>query len=84
MSKYKTLAKDTGLFAISDFASKCITFLLLPIYTNVLTTTEYGQVDLLNNMVNLVYPLLTLSIVEATIRLLWTQVRIIIWYFLPH
>lgn len=68
MNKYKTLAKDTGLFAISDFASKCITFLLLPIYTNVLTTTEYGQVDLLNNMVNLVYPLLTLSIVEATIR----------------
>lgn len=65
---YKTLFKDTVLFAISDFASKCITFLLLPLYTSVLTTAEYGQMDLLNNMVNLIYPVLTLAIVEATIR----------------
>ncbi len=67
-NQYKVLVKDTALFAISDFASKFITFLLLPLYTNVLTTEEYGQMDLLNNIVNLIYPLLTLAIVEATIR----------------
>lgn len=67
-SQYKRLFKDTVLFAVSDFASKCITFLLLPLYTSVLLTDEYGKLDLLNNMVNLIYPLLTLAIVEATIR----------------
>jgi len=68
LKKYKTLVSDTLLFGVSDFASKIITFLLIPLYTNVLTTVEYGQLDLLNNVVNLIYPLLTLSIVEATIR----------------
>lgn len=66
--QYKRLFKDTALFAISDFASKIITFLLLPLYTNILLTEEYGQIDLLNNMVNLIYPLLTVAIVEAAIR----------------
>lgn len=67
-SQYKRLFKDTALFAISDFASKIITFLLLPLYTNILLAEEYGQIDLLNNMVNLIYPLLTVAIVEAAIR----------------
>ena len=67
-SQYKRLFKDTALFAISDFASKIITFLLLPLYTNILLAEEYGQIDLLNNMVNLIYPLLTVALVEAAIR----------------
>ncbi len=68
MNKYKKLASDTALFAISSFASKCIIFLLLPLYTNVLSTEEYGTADLLYNVVNMVYPVMTLSIVEAALR----------------
>lgn len=66
--KYKLLARDTLLFGISNFASKIIIFLLLPIYTSILTTTEYGTADLIINVVNLLYPLFTLSIVEAVLR----------------
>lgn len=66
--RYKSLAKDTMLFGVSSFVSKIMIFLLLPIYTGVLSTEEYGRADIIINLVNLLYPLLTLSIVEAVLR----------------
>lgn len=66
--KYITLFSDTAAFAISNFASKILVFLLLPLYTSVLSTEEYGIVDLITNTVNVLYPILTLSIMEATLR----------------
>jgi Membrane protein involved in the export of O-antigen and teichoic acid len=68
MNKYKKLLSDTGLFAISNFASKLITFLLLPLYTSKLTTNEYGISDFIFNTINLLFPILTLAITEATLR----------------
>lgn len=67
-SKYKQLLSDTLLFTISNFSSKIISFFLIPLYTNVLSTTDYGISDLLQTTVNFLYPMLTLSISEATIR----------------
>ena len=66
--KYKELFSDSVAFFISNFASKILTFLLIPLYTSVLTTQDYGIADLLNNTVNVLYPLLTLCIMEATLR----------------
>lgn len=66
--KYKTLFTDTAAFTISNFASKILVFLLLPLYTAILSTEEYGIADLITNTVNVVYPILTLSIMEATLR----------------
>ena len=66
--KYKGLAKDTGLFAISTFASKLLVFFLTPLYTSVLSTEEYGIADLVTTIINTIYPILTLSISEATLR----------------
>lgn len=67
-SKYKKLLSDTFLFTVSNFASKLISFLLIPLYTSILTTTDYGISDLIQTTVNFLYPFLTLSISEATIR----------------
>ena len=64
----RTLAKDTGLFAISTFGSKILVFLLTPLYTSILATEEYGIADLITTAVNLAYPILTLAISEATLR----------------
>lgn len=58
----RELAVNTGLFAISSFGSKIISFLLLPLYTAVLSTGDYGTVDLINSTVGLLVPLLTLNI----------------------
>jgi len=45
--KYKYLGKNTLIFAISSFGTKFMSFFLVPLYTNLLTTEEYGTVDLI-------------------------------------
>lgn len=41
---------------------------LVPLYTNVLTTTEYGTYDLFNTTISVLIPILTFNIQEATLR----------------
>ncbi len=71
--KYRSLLFDTGAFAISNFASKILTFLLIPLYTSVLSTSDYGIADLLTNTVNVIYPILTFNIMESTLRFAFDQ-----------
>ena len=66
--KFSYLIKNTGLLFISNFASKILVFLLVPFYTSVLTTVEYGTYDLLYTTVQLITPIVTLNIVDAVIR----------------
>lgn len=66
--QYKKLGKDTLIFAISNFSSKILVFLLLPLYTSRLTTAEYGIADLINNIVTILFPILTLSLIEGILR----------------
>lgn len=66
--KYKTLFSNTIAFTISNFASKILVFLLIPLYTSVLSTGEYGVADLITNTINVLYPVATLAIMEATLR----------------
>lgn len=68
MNKYIKLVSDTILMTIGGFSSKILVFLLLPIYTYILTTEEYGVADLFVTTINLLIPILTLSIAEATFR----------------
>lgn len=65
-SKY--LIKNTGILAISNFSSKILVFLLVPLYTSVLSTEEYGTYDLAVSTVTLLYPILTANIVDAVMR----------------
>lgn len=66
--KNKSLIKNIGLFTIGSFGSKILSFLLVPLYTAVLTTTEYGSVDLITSTASLLTPILLLSIFDATLR----------------
>ena len=68
MNRYKKLASDTVIMTIGSFSSKVLVFLLLPIYTYVLSTEEYGIADLFLTTVSLLIPILTLSISESTFR----------------
>ena len=67
-SKYKLLASNTIIFAIGNILVKLISFFLMPLYTSVLTTEQYGVAELLNNTIEIVLPLATLCIVEALYR----------------
>ncbi len=68
MDKYKSLAKNTMVFAIGTLSSKLLVFLLLPFYTRVLPQDGYGTVDLIVQTCNLLIPLATLGITHAIIR----------------
>ena len=68
MNKLKKLASDTVLFTISNFSSKLLVFLLIPLYTSQLTTEEMGIADLITNVVNFVFPIMTMSLIEAVLR----------------
>mgnify|MGYP005760494999 CR=1 FL=1 len=66
--RYKSLLKNIGMMTISQFSTKILTFFLVPLYTSILTTDEYGIYDLYNTTVQLVVPVLTLNIMEAVLR----------------
>ena len=66
--KYKTLSSNIILFAISSFGHKILAFLLVPLYTNILSTAEYGTIDLIAATTNLLLPIFTLNISEAVMR----------------
>lgn len=66
--KYKYLIKNTGVLTICNFASKILVFLLVPLYTEVLTTTEYGIYDLVVSSVSILLPILTWNILDAVVR----------------
>lgn len=66
--KFIYLIKNTGVLFISNFASKVLVFLLVPFYTSILTTAEYGVYDLVYTTVQLINPILTLNIVDSVIR----------------
>lgn len=57
--RYQKLAKNSGLFMIANFGSKILTFIMVPYYTYVLTTAEYGTVDIIVATVALISPLVT-------------------------
>lgn len=64
----KYLLKNTVIFSIGNFGTKIISFFLVPLYTNILTTREYGTVDLIYTIGMVLVPLLTLNIGEAIMR----------------
>ena len=66
--RFKYLAKNVGILTVSNFASKVLVFLLVPLYTSVLSTTEYGTYDLVVSTVQLLFPVLSLNIVDAVMR----------------
>ncbi len=70
MSKEKQLLKNTIIVTIGKISTQLITFLLLPVYTAVLTKEEYGVVDLLNTLVSLFLPIVTLQVEQGLFRYL--------------
>ncbi len=68
--KYKLLIKNVSYLAIGNFASKLLVFLLVPLYTNVLSTEEYGNYDAITTTVALLTPLLIANISDGVMRFL--------------
>lgn len=70
MNKEKQLFKNTLIVSIGKICTQLVTFFLLPLYTSALTTTEYGAVDLLNTIIALFLPIVTLQLEQGVFRFL--------------
>lgn len=68
MKKYKYLLKNIGLLTLSSFATKLLSFFLVPLYTYVLSTKEYGTYDLFYTTSYLLIPILSVNITDGLIR----------------
>lgn len=66
----KQLVKNTVIVAIGKICTQFISFFLLPLYTALLSTEEYGTVDLLNTCVSLIIPIFFFQMDQAIFRFL--------------
>lgn len=66
--RYKYLLKNIGFLTIGNFSTKLLSFFLVPLYTSVLSTADYGSYDLVSTTVSLLIPILTLNIADGTLR----------------
>lgn len=68
MDKYQKLAMNSLIFAIGNMGSRFISIIMVPLYTRFMTTSEYGQVDLVTTAISLLLPIISLAIGQAVIR----------------
>ncbi|ARW14170.1 oligosaccharide flippase family protein [Lactiplantibacillus plantarum] len=67
-AKAKKLINNIGIFAIGNLGSKLISFILIPIFTRYMSSAEFGQVDLITTTINMLLPVVALSIADAVFR----------------
>ena len=68
----KELFKNTSIIAIGQISVKVVNFLLLPLYTALLTKNEYGTVDLLGTYSTVIGVVVGLQMNQAVFRFLVT------------
>lgn len=68
MNRTAALAKNTALIAISKVSTQLVMFFMLPLYTTVLSTSDYGAVDLIITYGGLFAPLIMLNIQQSVFR----------------
>lgn len=67
-SRSNYLLKNTVIFALGNFSTKLIAFFLVPFYTYVLTTEEYGVINLIFTLATLIGPFLMVNLQDAVRR----------------
>lgn len=66
--RVRELIKNTGIFAIGSLSTKVMSLLMVPLYTTVLSTADYGTVDVIGTFTGLLAPVITLSVYDAVFR----------------
>lgn len=68
MNRKKYLIKNTIIFTLGNLGTKLISFFLVPLYTSVLSTDQYGTVDLITTIIMIAVPIIFLNIGESVMR----------------
>ncbi len=67
-TKAKKLIKGVGIYGIGTFGTKILSFLIVPLYTYYITTSDMGVYDILISTVHLLTPLVTMQISDAAYK----------------
>ena len=67
-NKYARLLTNTAVFTVGKLLSKLLTFFMVALYTECLTTAEFSLADLITNLANLLIPLACAGISEGIFR----------------
>ena len=70
MKRETKLIKNTAIIGLGLLCTKGISFLLLPLYTYLLSTSDYGTVDLVFTLVSLITYTLSLQFEQGVLRFL--------------
>lgn len=70
MNQKRELIKNTLIISLGKFSTRIVSFILLPLYTALLSKSEYGSFDLLNTISIFLIPIITLQLEEAMFRFL--------------
>lgn len=68
MNRQKELAKNTAILTIGKICTQFVNFFLLPLYTSVLSTAEYGTYDLIITYSAILLPLVNLQLDQGLFR----------------
>ncbi len=72
-SRGKDLLKNTGILVVAKISTQIVSFLLLPLYTALLSTAEYGEIDLYASFIMILIPFLTLQLEMGIFKFLITE-----------
>lgn len=67
-SRLKELLVGTGIYGIGTFGQKILMFLMVPLYTYYLQTSEMGVYDIIISATSILIPIITLQISDAVYR----------------
>ena len=70
MNRKRQLINNTIILAIGNLSTKCMTFLLVPLYTQYLSPNDYGLIDLLNTFILLLVPIVSGQVSNGLFRYL--------------
>lgn len=66
--RFGKLFSDTVILAIGTFGSKLLVFLLMPLYTALLSPSQYGTAELITGTANLIMPFACVGITSGIFR----------------
>ncbi len=64
----RKLIVGTGIYAVGTFGTKILMFLIVPLYTHYLSTTELGTYDVLISTISLLIPIISMQVSDAVYR----------------
>lgn len=67
-AKNKKLIINTLILGLGVFGSKLLVFLMMPLYTGILSPAEYSAADLISQTANLLMPLACIGITDGVFR----------------